>query len=79
MSYMVTIRVRGLNFRLKQLPGHRHEAIISKAKEGGYLVAELVAVHTHDCVARRWGRRNRHKQCDCGAEALFEIASAAGE
>lgn len=70
----VTVRIRGLEFRLMETPG-RHTAIISKAQNGGYIAAEVVAVHTHECVERRWGRRNRHKECNCGADELFAIAS----
>lgn len=40
---------------------------------GGYIVAEVCAVHTHECVSRRWGRRNHDKECNCGADELWSL------
>lgn len=47
---------------------------VATDKRGGYVYASVTAVHTHACIARRWGRKNHHKECNCGAEELYGLA-----
>lgn len=52
---------------------------VAKDARGGYVYASVQAVHTHECVRRRWGRKNHHKECNCGAEELYALARAKDE
>jgi hypothetical protein len=69
---MIRVLIDGVEYKLMATFGECRYTIIDSDKGGGFVRAEVSAVHTHDCVARRWGRRNRHKECNCGAQALYE-------
>jgi hypothetical protein len=68
----VSVRIRGVDFALKPELGS-YSSRVASDKRGGYVLAEVTPVHTHECVRRRWGRRNHHKECNCGAEQLFSL------
>lgn len=75
-SGAITVTIKGQTYELHPFVGdqRRHQqAVIARDERGGYVVAEVVAVHTWDCVANRWGRRNHDKPCKCGAADLTSI------
>ena len=76
MPFNVTIRIKGDDYALRHSWPRHADATIASDKRGGYLAAILCAVHTHQCVERRWGRKNRDKPCSCGADELFDLATA---
>jgi formylmethanofuran dehydrogenase subunit E len=45
------------------------QQVLKRANEGGYLIAQIQAVHTHTCPFWRLG--TRHGPCKCGAEDLL--------
>lgn len=68
---MPSARIRGVDYELQARPEGRCIATVAKHKNGAFVIAEVVSVHTHDCIRRRWGRKNHHKTCNCGADELF--------
>ncbi len=51
----------------KRVGGAQH------GQHGGYLIAEVQLVHTHECRAWRWGRR--HGPGTCAAEAAWQASA----
>ena len=68
---MIHMIIDGTDYTLRH-GRERAGAIIDHQREGGYLLAEIVAVHTHECLRRRWGRKNHGKPCNCGAAELAQ-------
>ena len=71
MPRYITVRVNGLDYALQpsRIDGS-HSIRLAESRLGGCVLAEVTVVHTHKCVSRRWGRRNHHKECSCGASDL---------
>lgn len=69
------VRIGSDDFELQPQLG-MHLARVASDARGGYVLAEVAAVHTHACVSRRHGRRNHHKGCNCGADELLALAES---
>ncbi len=69
---MITVTIDNVDHVLEPMAVNRrwHTARVASDARGGYILAEVMAVHAHECVERRWGRRNHDKPCNCGAAEL---------
>jgi hypothetical protein len=47
------------------------DAVLNTDAKGGYLIASISCVHTHECPF--WRNGKRHAPCNCGANALIEV------